>query len=64
MVAPGQSSGRRRKALGVPVDDGHRVTLAYEFHTEAGADPAAADDDDVHRHHATRIDTPAQLMKA
>ena len=43
--------------LGIAVDDGDRVALGGEVRSEAGADPSASDDDDVHGHHATRIDT-------
>ena len=63
-VEAGPDHGRARpvgrqpaEGLGVAVDDGHRVALGGEVRAQAGTDPAAADDDDVHGHHATRIDT-------
>ena len=45
---PANSAGSRRKALGVPVDDGHGVPSALEALRQGRADPAAAHDHDVH----------------
>ena len=62
MVVPGQSAGSRRNALALRSMMATEWPCAVSSTPEPGADPAAADDDDVHGHHATRIGTPAQLI--
>ena len=45
--------GEPVEGLRLPVDDGDRVALLGEADSEPGTHPPTADDDDVHRHHAT-----------
>src|SRR5207248_8995343 len=60
-VEPEAADGRPRELLrqategvSVLVDDGHRVALGLQLGGQLRSDSAAADDDDVHGHHATR----------
>src|SRR5579875_598831 len=50
----GPARGQPTECRSHAVDDGHGVAVVHEADAQARADAAATDDDDVHRHHATR----------
>ena len=58
---PGPVGGEATERAWHLVDDGHRVALLDQADGEPRSHPATPDDDDVHRHHATRHRSVGQL---